>query len=139
MYGNFSTSLRWRSNEPGRCLTSVRCIGFMCSYLSGLILKNPLAVSTQWRRNDRQSEGIRRCIPCRIPDPLSSQANYMFRNGHDVRCRSRTLCSHPRRKCTLDSDQQFMNNRYLFFYSTSSSFCFLNCALLEPSLDILCQ
>jgi hypothetical protein len=49
-----------------------------------LNLKDPLAVSTQWRRNVRPSESIHRCIPCCIPDSLSSQANYMFRNGNDV-------------------------------------------------------
>ena len=68
-------------------------------YLSTLNLKDPFATDTLLRpRPVRNDESIGRCIPCSIPDSIRGQANHMFRNGYNIRRRSRTLCSYLRRK-----------------------------------------
>ena len=63
-------------------------------------LKDPLAIPIQfeWRRSGRHDENVRRCISYSISDSVPGQADYMFRNGYNFWCRSRTLCSHPRCK-----------------------------------------
>src|ERR1700734_1918487 len=79
-----------------------RCTPYVLYLVSASNSKDPLAIQLEWRRSvgPWHDELIRRCIPCSIPDSLRGQANYMFRNGYNVRCCSRTLCSHPGRKST---------------------------------------
>ena len=68
-------------------------------YLSTSKLKDPVAIEQlDWRRSGANDETNRRCIPCCIPESLRGEANYMFRNKHNIWCCSRTLCSHPGRK-----------------------------------------
>jgi hypothetical protein len=97
---NFLTSLRMMrrlSKESGKWL---RAVGFdMFFYLSLLNIKDPLVADPVLQpRPVRKDENVGRCIPCSIPDSIRGQANYMFRNGYNIWCRSRTLCSCLRRK-----------------------------------------
>ena len=142
-HANFSTSLRIvrrLSNESGKWLNSCWVWCAFCLLVSTLNLKDPFAEPVLQPRHVRNSGNTEKCISCSIPDPIRGQTNYMFRNGYNIWCRSRTLCSCLRRKSVYWYVTCYGRRwRQLLIVFTSSSLPFLNSMLLEQSAGILCQ
>ena len=132
-------------SDSARALQRIRSMMKSCwvwyvFYLSALNLKDPFADPVLQSRPVWKDENIFRCIPCSIPNSIRGQANYMFCNGYNIWCHSRTLCSCLRRK-SIYWYVKVDSISWLFFcdFTSTSSLPFMNCMLLEQSAGALCQ